>query len=396
MDIKTLVDRELAWIRSLSEDIGPRGSTTDGFRRSADFAMAELVGMGAQNIRLEPFYGAASTYRPFVAAFAAALLGSLLALRAGGTGGLVLAAVLNLLGAVAMFSETDLQEHWGRAFGKSLPTANVVADIYPTGEPQKRVVLCAHLDTHRTPVFFSSPGWLRLFTYLVGGTLLSMALGTVVFVMAAILDWGWLGWIGLPLGIVQAFTLMMMVVADRTPYTAGANDNASGVAVALGLAKRLCAEPLQRTAVTILLTDCEETGAHGAMAYLAAHRDELAQAVFIAIDMVGSGVVKYLSADGLLLKHPTHPRALGLARAAAKKLPNVSVIEMTGLAYTDALPFTKAGLAALTLCSVPPGDPAAGTHWHQVSDTITHIERSALMDSTVFAWQVLQEIDQSE
>jgi Zn-dependent M28 family amino/carboxypeptidase len=279
-------------------------------------------------------------------------------------------------------------------FSRYVPTLNVAAEIKPVGEPARRVVICAHLDTHRTPRFFSSPAWLRLFTYLVGGALVSMAAGFILFALAAVLEWGWMRWGGLPLGSLQAFALAMVASADRTPFTPGANDNASGVAVALALAGRLQSEPLSGTAVTILFTDCEETGAHGAAAYLEKHRAELDQAVFIALDQVGAGAVKYLAADGLLFKHRTHPRALALARAAAQKLPQVAALEMAGLAYTDALPFTKAGLAALTLCCVPRRDPAAGTHWHQVSDTLEFIERSALADITAFTWQVLQEIDQ--
>ena len=383
------------WIRLFSVGIGARGSCTAQMRRASEAAVGELRRLGVQQVHTEAFQGAPSTYRPFVLAFASAVVGSLLALFVAERWALALGALLSGLGAWAMLAETDFRDHWARHLLPRAPTQNVVGVVPPTAELRQRAVLCAHLDTHRTPVFYSSPGWLNAFSILVGGTFASMGLGALLLLLGAATDGLWLRWAVLPLAALQTFALALMVSADFTPYTPGANDNTSGVAVALALAERLQTEPLAHTEVQVLLTDCEETGASGSIAYLDAHAAELnpQQALYIAIDQVGAGIVKYLTADGLILKHATHPRALELARRAHQALPQVKTLEMAGPAYTDALPATKRGVAALTLCCVDEVDPAAGLNWHQMSDTLEHVQREALEDMLCFTWQILLEMD---
>ena len=98
-----------------------------------------------------------------------------------------------------------------------------------------------------------------------------------------------------------------------------------------------------------------------------------------------------LTADGLILKHPTHPRALEAARAAHSALPGLALSEKTGIAYTDALVATRRGLPALTVVALPRGGVEA--HWHQVSDRPEHVELQALADACAFAGQILKQLD---
>ena len=377
---------------------GGRGSCTAEQRRAGEWAAGELRGYGAQGVALEPFQGAPSTYRPFVAAFGLAALGSAAGLAgaiiAGGAGyALALGALLNLLGAYTMFAETDFLPHPVGAALPRAPTQNVVGVIPARGEVRRKVVLCAHLDSHRTPVFYSSAGWQRLFGLLVTATFLSMALGGLVLAAGAVFGAAWVGWVGAALLPVQVFALLMMAGADHTPFSPGANDDASGVGVILGLAARLRDEPLAHTQVHIALTDCEETGAWGMRAYLDRHAAELgADALYIILDEVGLETIKFLRNDGLIRKHATHPRALELLRRAAAALPEIATSEQPGLAYTDALVATRRGLVALTLCSVNPGAGAeSAAHWHQMSDTPEFVSTQALEKVHQFVWWMLSD-----
>lgn len=54
---------------------------------------------------------------------------------------------------------------------------------------------------------------------------------------------------------------MVSACADATPFSPGANDNASGVAVVLELARRLARDRLRQTEVWLAFTDGEEVGA---------------------------------------------------------------------------------------------------------------------------------------
>src|SRR5512140_808116 len=153
-----ITDHMLGWIRTLSVEIGARGSCTAEQRRAGEYVMGELRRLGAQDVAAEPFRGAPSTYRPFALAFGAALLGSLIALLAGAGWALAVGAILSGLGAWAMLAETDFSPHWGRWLLPTAPAQNVTGRVAPRAAVQRRAVLCAHVDTHRSPVFYSSEG----------------------------------------------------------------------------------------------------------------------------------------------------------------------------------------------------------------------------------------------
>ena len=68
--------------------------------------------------------------------------------------------------------------------------------------------------------------------------------------------------------------MAMCIQADRTPFTAGANDNASAVGLVLTLAETLRTAPLQHTRVWLACTGCEEAQHYGAIDFFRRHRSE--------------------------------------------------------------------------------------------------------------------------
>jgi hypothetical protein len=324
IDLAPCVEQALARVHHLAAEIGGRGSCTPAERRAAEYAAAEMRRLGAVQVRLEPFRALPSTYWPFALAFGAGLLGTLLAWLLAGRWGLAAAALLSSLGAGGMLAETDLAGNWMRRLLPHRESQNAVGLVPAAGEVRRQAVLCAHLDSHRTPIFYSSPAWHQVFGLGVGSALASIALAAVVYSLGALMAWTWVRWLGLVAGVVQLFALGLCLHADRTPYSPGANDNASGVGVALALARRLARQPLARTEVWLALTGCEEVGARGMAAFLDAHAAELGDRAFYLVpDEVGAGRLGYLTADGLVRKHPTHPEALTLARRARAALPEV-------------------------------------------------------------------------
>jgi hypothetical protein len=272
---------------------------------------------------------------------------------------------------------------------------NAVGVIPPKGETRRRAVLSAHLDTHRTPVFYSSPTWHSLFSLLVGMAFACMGISAVVYTLGAIFTWFWVSWIGLIAAAVEIFALMMCLHGDFTLFSPGANDNASGVGVVLALAARLQKEPLNQTEVWLALTGCEEVGAYGYAAFLDSHAAELGkEAIHLILDEVGLSQPKIITTDGLIRKHKTHPRALALARRAAAALPDMKIIERVGPAYTDALIATQRGLIALIICSdAISSNRGEVSHWHQLSDTLAHVNPQGIANAHAFTWEILHQID---
>ncbi|MDZ4158909.1 MAG: M20/M25/M40 family metallo-hydrolase [Anaerolineaceae bacterium] len=382
-------------IHNLAASIGGRGSCTPQERQAAEYAVACMRGGGVQSVRLETFRSSSSTYQPIALAFTVALLGTLAAWLFGNWG-LAAAAALNALGAWGMFAESDFTPNWTRWLAARSTSQNAVGVLSPSRFVKRCAVLCSHLDTHRTPVFYSNQIWYRLFGKLVSVAFASMPLNAVVYALAALTGWGGLRWVGAFFACLQLIALALCLHADHTPFSPGANDNASGAGAVLALAKRLRDDPLQHTEVWLLFTGCEEVGTHGMGAFLDAHSAELGDdAVYIILDEVGRGQLNYLTADGLIRKRPTHPAALKLARQAAAALPELEVLEKVGLAYTDAAAATRRGRIALTINTLPPPGDVNAIHWHRMTDTIEHIDPRALAATLRFTWQVLLEADKA-
>lgn len=382
----------LRHIRYLVETIGPRGSTTPQERQAAEYARDVLQGLGME-ARLEPFRSGRSTYRPFVLALGASLLGALLCAIIRHPLVALLAAVLNGLGAWGMFAELDFTGNWMRWLLPTGPSQNVVGVVPAREETRRRVVLMGHLDTHRTPVFYSSTIWHRLFVALVGGTLVSMVVGALTYALLAFAGWTWLLFpvAGLA-AAMQLFGLVMCLHADTTPFGPGANDNASGAASVLALGERLAYEPLRHTEVWLVADGCEELGCYGAAALVDTHADELRDAYIIALDIVGAGDPAFLVSDSLLKKYPVDAELLAIGRQIATERPELRAFEHAGLAYTDAAIILKQGFRAFTIDALPRDDIGA-VHWHQMADTVDKIELDCLRRVHEFAWEMLQRLD---
>ncbi|HEY66167.1 MAG TPA: Zn-dependent exopeptidase M28 [Caldilineae bacterium] len=381
----------LEHIRHLSEVIGPRGSTTSQERQAAEYARDVLRNLGI-DARLEPFRSARSSYRPFALAFGVALLGGLLYAITRHSAAAFLAAALNALGAWGMFAELDFTDNWMRRLLPTGPSQNVIGVVLAREEPRRRVVLLGHLDTHRTPIFYSSTLWHKLFVALVGGTFVSLIVGAVTYALLTLTGWAGLHWVAGLAAAMQLFAFVMCIHADMTPFSPGANDNASGAATVLALGERLTREPLQHTEVWLVPNGCEELGCYGAAALVEAHPDELRQAYFITLDQVGAGDPGFLSSDGLLRKYPVDPELLDIARQIAVDRPELRAFEHPGIAYTDAALLLKRGFRAFTIDALP-RDAAGAVHWHQMSDTVDKIEPDCLGRVHEFVWEMLQRLD---
>ncbi len=292
-----------------------------------------------------------------------------------------------------MAAEIELISSWMRWFLPKAQSQNVLASIPPQGTLRTKVVLCAHLDTHRTPIFYSTQAWQKAFSILTGAAILSMLIGSIVGGAGLILGWSWLRFLYLAISLIQGFALVMCIHADFTPFSPGANDNASGAAILIGIAMRLIDMPLDQTEVDLVFTGCEEVGDWGMQAFLDAHAFELGkEAHYIIIDQVGAGEIKYLTSDGLLIKHRTHPLALQLARKTSARRPDLRAFEGVGVAYTDALKATRQGLIALTLCAAPRSGNESSAHWHQMSDRLENILPEDLNKAFEFTWELLQSL----
>lgn len=378
-------------LRALAQGIGPRGSTTPQEREASRYVQRHLEASGLET-HWEPFRAPVSGWRPFALAAGVGLVSLALALT-GSRVAAALAALLMSTATASVFLEMYFRPNALRALVPKGDSQNVWARVPAAGSALRRVVLVAHVDTHRTPWVFTSPARLTLFR-------ITTTLGVAAFVIASLLftALAFLGPSGAGAGplLLPVFlaVLALTLQPDGTPFTEGANDNASGLAVVLSLAGRLAREPLERTEVIVLASGCEEVGSYGAQAFLARHGELLEDAYAISIDNVGGRGAGpcYTSVEGMVVPLRPAPALVAAAERVAASHPELGAYARpyTTL-HTDATAFMSRGVRSLSFVGLTPDGVIP--NWHQRSDTLEHVDLASVERTETFVLALLRDLD---
>lgn len=383
----------MAHVRALASGIGPRPATSEAERRAHEYAAGVLSGAGAR-VSTEPFRSWRTFTWPWL----------LVALLAAGAGVLLwfpgpvtrwVAAGLGWAGLVLFWGMASGNIALGRLFPHG-ESRNVVGVVAPAGPVRHRVVLLAHADSTRAALMWH-PAQVRRFGASQRLNLFLTALLAVVSLAAALfpgaLPWAWLG---LPSLLAMVYGVVMLVHRETfCTWVQGANDNASGVAVALALAEQFSADRLSGTELWCVVTGCEEVGAPvGAQAFVRAHGAELAGADWLIIDTVGTGSPRLLSGEGYPRFYPAAPHLLAAAQSIARAQPHleVSVSRPFPTQYTDALPVLARGWAGLAIWCEQDG---VLPNWHWPTDTVERVNPESLRNAFALCQTLIAGLDAS-
>jgi Peptidase family M28 len=378
----------------LTTKIGPRGSTTGNESRASQYAFDHLKSLDLDP-SLEPFTSPKTGWRQF---FYASLLGTFAIFIGflGGRAGSLIAGIISLVTTLSVVFELYFRRNilrWLVPKGKS---QNVFVKIAARQDPLRRVLVLAHLDTHRTPWVFETPRRLIFFRLMSTLGTVSFGLLTILFLAIGIFAWQDLRWLAIPLLPIFLIVMAMTAQADRTVFTQGANDNASGAAIVLSLSDQIVQSRLETTEVWLLLTGCEEVGSYGAQAFYQAHTGELSNICAINIDNVGGkGVgVCYATVEGMLIPYRPSSELLHLAERIRQERddPGIYPMPYTTL-HTDGTCLMTHGIPTITFIGLTPDGRLP--NWHQVTDTIEEVEPETILAYDQFVMEMLHRLDQS-
>ena len=382
-------------VRYLAEAIGPRGSTTEQEAQAARYAARVLQQAGIEPVT-ETFASARSSYYSY-ALFAGVMLVAECLFLFGRQWGAVAALTLALCALASLLLELSFRPNPMRWLLPRGQSQNVWARLEPRGEVREQVVLLGHLDTHRTPLLFSSKAWVAFLGVIVPFSLLASILLIALFAIGIAAPGTLWRLLSLPLVAIVLGLLLLMLQADLTPHTAGANDNASGAAVVLSVAERLHEDPLAHTAVWAVLSGCEEVGCYGADAFAAAHREALGHAAWIPVDGVGGvgASVAYLTSERFLLTSHSDPGLLALADRVARRRPELDAFTHAFQStYTEGAIGVKHGFRVLSVVGFRRDGRLP--EWHRPTDVMANLDERVVEHSETFLWGLLHEIDQQK
>jgi acetylornithine deacetylase/succinyl-diaminopimelate desuccinylase-like protein len=374
-------------IRALSVDIGPRRPCSDAERRAADL-LEEWLGKRGVEARQEPFSGYASFGQPYGIILGAALAGALLQRSGRRLGDLLTAASLAAATLEGDLRVTPLSRLLARR-----PSVNVVGRVPAAGERRQTVCLCGHLDTTRSGLLFHP----RVLPHLA--RLLQLPAASGALLAAGPLLRRIRGGKALHTAGLVGIALSLALLAERELRgidVPGANDNASGAAVAAELVAECAADPLRHTEVRLLVTSCEESGLLGAQAYARGHAGEAARTTFVNFDTVGGAEpLTFLLREGSPMQgRPATPRLVELAQAIARRRPELG---LTAAAATPGLPtdatvFRARGWDAITF--IAQADRViANYHWP--TDTFDKVSVAAIERALETGREFLRELDRA-
>ncbi len=378
---------------ALADEIGPRGTGTPGEAAAAEYVAGQLAGLGHCPER-QTFRAVADQNMFPLAVDALALLALVLYIADGAAlrwvaAGLALSTPFLLWWAIT-HSDSPL-----RPLLPQVTSRNVLVRLEPAGEVHRRAVVLTHLDTNRCRLAWQSAAvrYLEPLTWL---TLSLLALFGGLLLLGALLGGPvWVKWAAfLPFAYILG-TAVTLVRDMRTPFSPGAHDNASGVAVALEIAARLMGRPLRQTEVWLAFTGAEETDHQGVKTLLRKHGPLLRDAAFFDLEGVGGGEIVYLTRQGLCFPYRPDPHLLSLAERVAARWPNPGVHPAQMTMEDEVRTLRNRGYRAICIAG---RDPATGAlpHWHRTDDTADSVSASAMERAANFVGELLQELDREE
>ena len=377
-------------IRVLAEDIGPRGSTREGERRGSEYCEQVLARLGFAP-RMETYRSARSIYHPHLIA-ACALLVAFAVYPLGGRVTAGIAAFVSFVAFVSQLMELGLRDNLLRRLVPKGQSQNVVATVPPAGNHERDLVIMGHVDSHRTPIIFSTKRW--LYTYMIFSMLAAVAFSAqvVLYILGTVTQWGWIWPVSIASAVCAALLVAMCIQADSTPFNRGANDNASGAGLVLALAEALRNEPLARTRVWLVCSGCEEVQHYGATDFFRRYRSELHNPAALVFDSVGCAGPAWLTKEGIVVPFHSDRELVAVAERVAADHPELAAyptrIRGGNTEMADAL---RARVPAITWCGI--AHHGRLPYWHQAGDTFDKIEPDVLARTYAFTRAFMHALD---
>jgi hypothetical protein len=307
---------------------------------------------------------------------------------------------LVLLAATSMYLDLNGRLYLLRRLFFRRASQNVVSRGSHPDAPA-RLLIAAHLDSAKTGSYFD-PGARRRNERIAG--LLPFPWGPfrlLFWSLAALLPLLGLRLAGIDSNgisvlqliptlalLIGVFSLVDIELSDVVP---GANDNASGVAVALELGAELQARSPEHLDVWVVITGGEECLSEGMRAFVRSHRDELERSstFVVNLDSVGRGDLRYSVSQGFAVSFEMDRRLIELCAALGEGHDAEPIRRGSA---DDAFAARIARLRPISLGALEPG-ALTPPDYHLAGDLPDRVDPDALERAYHFAAELIAAVD---
>ena len=378
------VERVERWISLLCEEVGPRRPTSQAETVAAMAMRTELRAAGV-DAETEPYPGYPSFAWPYGLILATAVAPAIVPAGMRRTRATLAAAAAGAMALEGELRTTPVSKLLARREGRSL-----VATLEPRGEARRTLCLVSHLDSSRSGLLFH-PAAARFLGRWITLQSISVLVGAAEPLLSRVGPGRRL--LGVAHAVAAAGLALLAERELRGADVPGANDNASGVAVAARLIAERAERPLAGTRLVMLATGGEEAGLLGAQEFLRSR--DTAGWIFLNFDGVGApATLRYLSQEGVFRRWPSDGALVRLASELAERRPELG-LELqdvpAGLTY-DTTPVLARGGRAMTLSAQDETIP--NLHWR--TDVPQNLDRDVLRRSLEVGRELIAAIDRGE
>lgn len=316
------------------------------------------------------------------------------------------AFALHLAAGTSFFLDATRKAYLLRRLLRFKTSQNLLATLPADREPSLRIVLAAHADAAFTGLMFDPRAVRAIAARKMPGPLeRSLAFATWANLALAGVDLarvflGPLTWplrpleaaLTAPSAIIAALGLQVVLRNELVP---GANDDLSGVAALPLLAARLGPRKRKDVELVFATTGCEEASMGGADA-LARDKEgvwDKSRTVFLALDSLTNGELRYLESEGDVIAYPIPGWLDQTFRRVAASEPRFARVKAhrTPVGGTDAAAFLAHGWDAGALLCIDP-ELGAPRHYHTPSDTPENLELEPLFDAIEYVEKLVDAI----
>lgn len=362
-------------------------------RGAADYLAEELGNMGreatVEPIRVRPAYHLTHALHA-----ALAVLGSVVAVNSPALGVVLLLAV-----GVSTYGDLTGRFHLLRLLTPRRSSQNVTSPG-PRPDATARLIITAHYDAARSGLIFArarrpAPRPLRALSRLGGRldvifwTIVALLGIAVLRLLAGITsdESTALTAVQFALTVILIVAVVLMIDVALSDPVPGANDNASGVAAALELARRLDAAPPHHLDVWVVLTGAGEGLMLGMREWMRSHADDIdrRRTFFMNLDSVGRGEVSYVKGEGFVVIEQHDARLVRLCESIGTGKEHVLRLG------TDGVVPTMRGFSSITICATDEHGRIPDMHRH--SDTVERIDPGAVERAADFGQKLVHRID---
>jgi len=353
-------------IHALATTIGPRPPTRQGEQEAADYVSQQLEILGYQPTT-EHFKSATSIYHPHIIT-ALLMIVAFIIYPLFGRVSATIAAGISLIALVSDVLELGFVSNPLRWITPKGESQNVFATLESQQVNRQDLILVGHLDTHQAGKIFSSQGWVKFFQTFTTAAFAAFCVQVILYLVATFTLRDWLWYASIPSAVSALILLIICWEANQAPFSPGANDNASAVAMVLTLAETLSEQPLQHTRVWFALTGCEEVQHYGMIDFIKRHKHQWLNPKVLIFEMLGVAGPAWETKEGIIVPFKPDKVLVKIVETIAKEHPELGAYPSNIVGGNSEMADAhRAGLPAITFFGLTPDGKAP--YWHQLADT---------------------------